>query len=163
MRKKTLCPSSSGGLQMDACVPASTGNSFGPLDGKPSTPLDPCVQTGIPSPPKLDRDERDDLGCCLVSARNVELLKPLVQTPPNCRKIQPTMENPISKASLPHDAHSYSQAGLAAVDVVPKSNEFLLAESATIERPVGDEVPLVGEIRVIDCDSDVVSSQSSED
>ncbi|GMH12938.1 hypothetical protein Nepgr_014779 [Nepenthes gracilis] len=71
---------------------------------------------------------------------------------------------------LLHDAHSCSQAGLAALEVDLKSpisnpsnsTKFLLEESDTIERPVGNEVLLAGEKRVIDCDSDVVSSQSSE-
>ncbi|GMH16962.1 hypothetical protein Nepgr_018803 [Nepenthes gracilis] len=69
-----------------------------------------------------------------------------------------------------HDAQSCSQAGLDALEVVPKSpisnpsisNDFLLEESSTIERPVGDEVLLASEKQGIDWDSDVVSSQSSE-
>ncbi|GMH10608.1 hypothetical protein Nepgr_012449 [Nepenthes gracilis] len=71
---------------------------------------------------------------------------------------------------LLHDAQSCSQTSLAALEVDLKSpssnpsnsNEFLLEESGTIERPVGDKVLLAGEKRVIDCDSNVNSSQSSE-
>ncbi|GMH11595.1 hypothetical protein Nepgr_013436 [Nepenthes gracilis] len=72
-----------------------------------------------------------------------------------------------STLPLPGD-HSGFQAGIDALEVDPFganptfSKVLLLEEAGTIERLEDDENNLVGENRVMDFDSDGVSSQSSE-
>ncbi|GMH22195.1 hypothetical protein Nepgr_024038 [Nepenthes gracilis] len=130
---------------------------------EPSAPLAPCMLKGIPSSHELEREKLDELGCCQASALFVEPIVVAAQNPSDCRPFLPVRDFHKDGTLLPRDALIHSQASLATVEDLLKPKEILPADCGVIERPEGVVDPPTGENRDLDCDFDVVSSQSSED
>ncbi|GMH25435.1 hypothetical protein Nepgr_027278 [Nepenthes gracilis] len=209
-RKKSLFPTSSGGLQKDDGVTACNGNPFAPLVGcdpinclvlddkcpivdnqmvaaargevpvscnipiaaslgsavtlEPSVPLDPGdvvvqqaphkawkvdISTVLSSSHKMNRVEREDMGCCQEPAKKVKPVSALVQTPSDCSSLLPNLETQNYRHQLLQEAQSSSQAGLVVCngcesnpDLLSLDVDLVLTPESINEKTVGDEVAL---------------------
>ncbi|GMH04963.1 hypothetical protein Nepgr_006803 [Nepenthes gracilis] len=144
-------------LQKVDDVPASIGIPSAPLVGldhiarsgnvacypEVINQVEATVQNeGIPSSQELEREKLDELGCCQASALFVEPVVVAAQNSSDCRP------------SLP--IRDFQKDGVLLPQILP-------TDCGAIGRPEGEGDPPAGENRDLDCDFDVVSSQSSKD